>query len=83
MMPCPACKALAVPGSSARAIGLQRVRSRRLLPGERVYQCGDCRQLWRCREPAVDVMVLALTTLETTGEVALPALTGAGRELGG
>lgn len=63
MMPCPSCKAVTVPGAKAEAIGLKRVRSRRLLPGERHYKCGDCHQLWRCDEPDVDKLVAVRGTI--------------------
>lgn len=74
MMPCPACKALTVPGSNAQAIGLKRVRSRRLLPGERHYKCGDCGQLWRTHEANLSVMVPVRGTIETRGEPSAPTL---------
>jgi hypothetical protein len=74
VIPCPSCKALSKPGSSAEAIGLKRVRSKRLLAGERLYRCGDCAQLWRCDESDVDRMTLVRGTLETTGERAVSAL---------
>lgn len=67
-MPCPACTALTVPGSSTSPVGLKRVRSRRLLPGERLYRCADCGQLWRTHESDLSVMVPARGTLEATGE---------------
>lgn len=69
MIPCPDCRALAKPGSTVAAIGLKRVRSRRLLPGERNYRCGDCGQLWRCHESDLSVMVPVRGTIETTGEI--------------
>ncbi len=66
-MPCPDCRALQAPGSSAKALGLKRVRSKQLLPGERLYRCGDCGQLWRTHERDLSVMVPARGTIETTG----------------
>lgn len=66
MMPAPCC-----PNG---VIGLKRVRSKAVLLGERHYRCGDCSTLWRCSETALDKMVPALPTLETSGETVTRAL---------
>jgi hypothetical protein len=66
MMPCPAC-----PGRQ----GLTRVRSRRVLSGERHYRCQDCGSLWRCPETPADAPLVRLgSVLETHGELVVPRL---------
>jgi len=64
MMPCPAC--------TGRR-GLVRARSVRLLPGERIYRCADCRAAWRTHESDLGVMTPWLI-IETNGQAVLPAL---------
>jgi hypothetical protein len=69
-MPRPSCKALSKPGNSAKAIGLKRLRSKWLLPGERVYRCPDCGQGWWCDESNVGELVRDRGVINTKAVVA-------------
>jgi hypothetical protein len=75
MMPCPSC---------AGPRGLTRVRSRRVLSGERHYRCADCGAVWRCPDDAPDALTRLGSVIETHGELVVPALSEkpAGRLVG-
>ncbi len=73
MIPCPACGLHDATGALLR--GLVRRQRKGLLPGERVYQCRDCRQLWRSTD-AEPSMVVVRETIETTAAEVRPALSG-------